>query len=685
MTYRKLRARGVLKAGAAVAVSVLASVTAASGAFAATSPGAPLYGESFKGTAATPGDWITGGKGFQPCLTAGNPNAVSSIPACGLRTPDKPGQGVLRLTSNGKGESGYVLYTRPLMASKGLDITFSEYQYHKTTPQGADGIAFFLINGADKPARAGVGGGYLGYKYLTGAYLGLGFDEYGNFADRRLWGTGTKGRFPNSIVARGAASVKYKYLDGKRASGELGVGTATKRADAKRTVEIRLSNVGVLTVDVNYGKGQVRELNHVQLYLVKGQPKLPKTIKFGFAASTGAYTNIHEISGLRIAVLPPELQTTITPGSRELKAGGTATFTATVGATWMSAPVTGQVTETITFPAGVTPTGASGTGWTCAISGQVVNCVTTAHRSALQNYPPITIAGKVLVTAAPKVTVTAAAHTDGMNVWSGDIATTTVPTSGSKPAPIVGPSPATKRPDLSVKITPEGPFPAPGTGKYLLVVANAPGAGTATGLLREQFTAPHGQLPVSASGPGWTCVISGQTVTCTRPGPLAGGETAPSVTIVVRTFAHTQPAPAIVLVSAPGDSGQPAETALATAQLLPVSPPATTPPGSSSSTSSTSSTSGSSSTSSTSGTSGATGTSGTSGTVGTSGTSGITGASGTSGTSGASGTIGTSGTMGTSSTSGTGTSPCHCMKTTSGYHYWYVLVPVEPCPLAHTE
>jgi hypothetical protein len=450
MTYRKLRARGMLKAGTALAVSVLASVTAASGAFAATLPGAPLYSESFKGTAATPGDWITGGKGFQPCLTAGNPDAVSSIPACGLRTPDKPG---------------------------------------------------------------------------------LGFDAYGNFADKRLWGTGTKGLFPNSIVARGAATVNYRYLDGKRASGELGVGVATKRADAKRTVEIRLSNVGVLTVDVNYGKGQVRELNHVQLYLVKGQPKLPKTIKFGFAASTGAYTNIHEITGLRIAVLPPELQTTITPGSRELKAGGTATFTATVGATWMSAPVTGRVTETITFPAGVTPTGGSGVGWTCAVSGQVVNCVTNANRSALQNYPPITIAGKVLVTVPPKVTVTAAARTRGMNVWSGDIATTTVSTSGAKPATIVGPSPARKhvapRPDLSVTITPDGPFPVPGTGRYLLVVANAPGAGTATGLLREQFTAPRGQLPVSASGPGWTCVISGQTVTCTRPGPLAGGETAP--------------------------------------------------------------------------------------------------------------------------------------------------------------
>jgi len=574
MRYRKLRARGAVKAATALAVGVLASVTAASAAFAATTPGRPLYSESFRGAAATPGDWITGGKGFQPCLTAGKRKADSSIPACGSATPDRPGRGALRLTSDGTGESGYVLYTKPLMASKGLDIRFSLYQYHKTTPHGADGIAFFLINGADKPKRAGVGGGYLGYKDLTGAYLGLGFDAYGNFADKRLWGTGTKGLFPNSIVARGAATAKYKYLDGKRASGELGVSSTTKRADARRSVQIRLSNAGVLTVDVNYGKGQVRELNHVQLYSVKGQPKLPKTIKFGFAASTGKYTNIHEITGLTIAALPPELQTTITPGSRRLKAGGTATFTATVGATWMSAPVTGQVTETIDFPPGVTPTAVSGSGWTCTTAGQVVTCVTSAHRSARQNYPPITITGKVLVTAAPKVTVTATAWTRGMNVWSGDTASTTVPVTATTPAP---PKPAAPGPDLSVTIHPEGPFPVPGTGRYRLVVSNAPWAGTATSEVNERFIAPRGQLPVWASGYGWSCAISGQTVTCTRPGPLAGGESAPPVTVVVRTSAYAHPGPALVLVSTPGDSGRPAEAAASTAWLQLPLHPVTTP------------------------------------------------------------------------------------------------------------
>ena len=55
---------------------------------------------------------------------------------------------------------------------------------------------------------------------------------------------------------------------------------------------------------------------------------------------------------------------------------------------------------------------------------------------------------------------------------------------------------------------------------------------------------PIGLEYVSAAGTGWTCevsgqVSSGQTITCTRPGPLAVGSTAPTITVSAKVLATT--------------------------------------------------------------------------------------------------------------------------------------------------
>lgn len=72
----------------------------------------------------------------------------SAIGPCGWHSPDLPGHGVLRLTGNGDHQVGFAIYTQPVDASLGLNISFDAYQYDSATKRhrGADGIAFVLID-----------------------------------------------------------------------------------------------------------------------------------------------------------------------------------------------------------------------------------------------------------------------------------------------------------------------------------------------------------------------------------------------------------------------------------------------------------------------------------------------------------------------------------------------------------
>jgi len=164
------------------------------------------------------------------CLTAGN--GTGTVPACkglayyGTQTQtgltnnaDSSGSGALRLTNgcpNGYAnggcyydQNGAIISTTPFASNEGIQVTFTTYTYggDNSGGHGADGIGFYLLNGADATAvtvaaanpkntsntntwNLGSWGGSLGYScsnsnspYLgmTDAYIGLGMDEYGNF------------------------------------------------------------------------------------------------------------------------------------------------------------------------------------------------------------------------------------------------------------------------------------------------------------------------------------------------------------------------------------------------------------------------------------------------------------------------------------------------------------------------
>jgi uncharacterized repeat protein (TIGR01451 family) len=99
------------------------------------------------------------------------------------------------------------------------------------------------------------------------------------------------------------------------------------------------------------------------------------------------------------------------------------------------------------------------------------------------------------------------------------------------------------RVDLRVSKTAATPFVVGSNASYTLSVSN----GSASGNEREDNVItvtdvlPAGLTFVSASGTGWTCAASGQTVTCTRPPTLNAGATAPPITLTVAVGAAAFP------------------------------------------------------------------------------------------------------------------------------------------------
>ncbi len=224
---------------------------------------------------------------------------------------------ILRLTDATNNQASFALYTTPVDATKGLSITFDFFSYGGVSgssgrTSGGDGIGFFLIDGTASPTKPGGFGGSLGYAQnltttgLAGGYLGVGFDEFGNYSAATEGRIGGSGTIPDAIAVRGSAATLYKYLDGKSVPVTLdNPGIQATRADSRRHAQVDLTPAGLLTVQIDLnndgdfldaGEKPIDALNVV----AAGNGALPSTFKFGFAASTGAATNIHEVGNFKV-------------------------------------------------------------------------------------------------------------------------------------------------------------------------------------------------------------------------------------------------------------------------------------------------------------------------------------------------------------------------------------------------
>ncbi len=230
------------------------------------------------------------------------------------------------------------------------------YVNYNNVASGADGIGFYLFDGTEPADDLGAFGGSLGYSCsnsnyphdgMAGAYLGLGIDEYGNFLNPGdNTATGINGHAnPGEIGLRGDGNVtlpalqavnpnatetdvydvcknggtySYTNSDGDRKTATFpdyamipgayailpsndpifsqeNKSSATRSKATPITYKLIISPTGLLSFWYNYNNTGFQNVIDQQSISASNGP-MPASFRFGFGASTGGGSNIHEIT-----------------------------------------------------------------------------------------------------------------------------------------------------------------------------------------------------------------------------------------------------------------------------------------------------------------------------------------------------------------------------------------------------
>ncbi|MFG3258665.1 SpaA isopeptide-forming pilin-related protein [Streptomyces sp. NPDC048172] len=363
-----------LLGGLALLSGLLAPLSAAAQAPAQAPPPSYLE-EDFKG--ATAPEFLGYGSA---CLTGAPASSTAPLSGThvlgGCPAPSQPGgpvpppgadgHGFLQLTDARTDQSGAALYNRPIPAEDGLVVSFEQWQYGPTAvfngeKRPADGISFFLVDGAATLDTPGAFGGSLGYAQkndptegvvpgVDKGYVGIGLDVLGNhFNDGEGRGSGgcpagkpspagtafptISSTGPNMVTVRGPGDGLdgYCFLDatytgnhsdttGWESSlpGQLH-GPATEVSSdpvqaerdlepSKRTVTVEITPAPdpVLTVWIDFHDGKGAQ----QVLRTPAPGPVPSSYKFGFAGSTGVWSNVHLIRNIVIGRPAPSLSLT---------------------------------------------------------------------------------------------------------------------------------------------------------------------------------------------------------------------------------------------------------------------------------------------------------------------------------------------------------------------------------------
>jgi cytoskeletal protein CcmA (bactofilin family) len=194
-----------------------------------------------------------------------------------------------------------------------VELEFKLYAYGGS---GADGIAV-VFSDAEEEAIPGSYGGSLGYAQrnngdsgFNGGWLGIGFDEFGNFSratEGRVGGYSDGSLKPNRVVLRGAEETNYNYLTD---SGELspGIDDNSNAVGPGHKYRIRIDSrtpgESIVSVerDINDGMGYQQIVPPFNIYdnQFGQQPYVPENFTISFTGSTGGSTNIHEFDDIQV-------------------------------------------------------------------------------------------------------------------------------------------------------------------------------------------------------------------------------------------------------------------------------------------------------------------------------------------------------------------------------------------------
>jgi len=224
----------------------------------------------------------------------------------------------IRLTEASQWEKGAAIYTNSISSNQGVT---AEIRYYSDGGTGADGLTFFLLNDSqvdlDEFTFDGAGSlGYSGVPGISGGYLGIGFDEWGNFAlnydeiDEIEDIGDASGRNSQTVTVRGAGndanftneeSDPYPHIvTAEPQDGTIDGGWRWARMDVDPTVgndqEIEI------TVEISFDERESWE-TVVERRITSNEigSELPDRFLFGVSGTTGDRTNIHAVDQLNIA------------------------------------------------------------------------------------------------------------------------------------------------------------------------------------------------------------------------------------------------------------------------------------------------------------------------------------------------------------------------------------------------
>jgi uncharacterized repeat protein (TIGR01451 family) len=442
----------------------------------------PFHDNTADGTGAVVKPALSAGGTNAACLTeVGNPS-TGVLTTCSHNTDSTSNSGKLRLTDSTTGKTGGVFGATSVPTSQGLDVTFNTYQYGGTQ---ADGIAFAVaaVDPATPtaPSIIGLPGGNLGYSGTTSAngldsgYLGIGLDVYGNFSNNKFEGSGCsdpayigKGTaVPGQVVVRGPGrgTVGYCALNStatSTSSSSLALHASTRAASAV-PVEVvvnptssSLTTTSGLVVGASSYEVVVTPIGGSARTLTGALPAvsaglypssswltgsgIPKQLAFGWVASTGALTDYHEIDNVKVTTFNPVPQlgvATVGYNAATPSVGSPVTYVVTPSVAAGSSE-TSPVSVTLTAPAGVTPLGAFGAGWTCGSpSGQQITCTNgNAPFASGASLNPVTVdcvvtSSSVTASTIQSGTTTTSSSADGGPGYASTAAAGTLPTAPS--------------------------------------------------------------------------------------------------------------------------------------------------------------------------------------------------------------------------------------------------------------
>ena len=259
-------------------------------------------------------------------------------------------------------------------------------------------------------------------------------------------------------------------------------------------------------------------------------PGVPYGATPGTAGTSSTNATDAQVTGIQAAAVCaglPDLAITKTHLGTNFTRGGTATYTITVQNVSTTTATSGVVTVNDTLPLGTTPTTASGTLWSCTITGQTVSCSRSDPLGAGASYPSITVTANVLQSAPATLVNTAVVSGGGSFDLLKDTSTDIANVISSA--------------DLSM--TDAGspnPVAAGGNITYTQVVTN--NGPSAADNATVEAPVPANTTFVSMAAPaGWSCIVPGAgatgNVVCTdvNLGALASG----TFTLVVKVNSGT--------------------------------------------------------------------------------------------------------------------------------------------------